>query len=188
MATLAPVHVGPWTECDLLAFPEDGQRHELVEGSLLTSPPPAGRHQIFSFRLARLLDDSAPADLQPVEGLGVRVPGGSILVPDILVADRQAVLDARSGILDAETVRLVVEIVSPGSATMDRLTKPAIYARARIPDFWRGELDRRASIATFHLEASRGVYVAGGTAREGRSLEVQSPFALPLNVSELLPL
>ena len=128
MATPASVHVGPWTERDLLAFPDDGQRHEVVEGSLLTSPPPAGPHQVFSLRLARLLEDCAPAELQTVEGLGVRVPGGSVLLPDLLVAKREAVLNDRSGILDAEAVRLVVEIVSPGSATMDRLTKPVLSA------------------------------------------------------------
>src|SRR5207237_9194726 len=38
-----PVHTGPWTEADLLVLPDDGQRHELVEGSLVVSPPPAGR-------------------------------------------------------------------------------------------------------------------------------------------------
>ncbi len=75
-----------------------------------------------------MLEDCAPAELQTVEGLGVRVPGGSVLLPDLLVAKREAVLNDRSGILDAEAVRLVVEIVSPGSATMDRLTKPVLSA------------------------------------------------------------
>jgi Uma2 family endonuclease len=107
-----------------------------------------------------------------------------MLVPDILVAEREAVLADRSGILEPGAVRLVVEIVSPGSATMDRLTKPALYARSRIPDFWRVELEGGPSIATFRLNG-RGVYVAKGTAERDLPLKLTSPFRLRLDPGEL---
>ena len=38
---------------------------------------------------------------------------------------------------DPSGVLLVVEAVSPSSVTMDRVTKPAIYAEQGIPYFWR---------------------------------------------------
>src|SRR5438309_11977506 len=70
-----PVHTGPWTEADLLVLSDDGQRHELVEGSLVVSPPPAGRHQGVASRLLRRLADQAPPTLEVVETLGVRIFG-----------------------------------------------------------------------------------------------------------------
>ncbi|HZV49606.1 MAG TPA: Uma2 family endonuclease [Candidatus Dormibacteraeota bacterium] len=183
MASPATAHVGPWTEQDLLTLPDDGQRHELVEGRLLVSPPPSGPHQVLALRLARLLDDAAPPELQTVEGLGVRVPGGSVLVPDILVAEREAVLQDRSDVLDPGAVRLVVEIVSPGSAAMDRLTKPALYARAGIPHLWRVELEE-GSVVVLRL-GEDGEYAVRGVARRGGPLQLDAPFPLRLDPTAL---
>jgi hypothetical protein len=32
-------HIGPWTAADLAGLPDDGQRYEIIDGSLLVSPP-----------------------------------------------------------------------------------------------------------------------------------------------------
>jgi len=179
------IHVGPWTEEDLVGLPDDGQRYELLEGALLVNPPAGGRHQLVSLRLAGRLDAIAPDDLVVVEALGVRVPGGSVLVPDVLVAERDAVLVNDSGILDAAVVRLAVEIVSPGSRTQDRITKPALYAEARIPSFWRVELDDGPTIFAYRLDGS--TYTELATARPGQSLELDEPFPVSLDPAALTP-
>ena len=44
-----------WTRQEVLALPDDGMRHELVDGELLVSPAPRGRHQRGVFELAMLL-------------------------------------------------------------------------------------------------------------------------------------
>lgn len=179
------VHVGPWTEEDLVGLPEDGQRYELLEGALLVNPPPGGRHQRVSLRLAGRLDSIVMAGLAVVEAMGVRVPGGSLFIPDVLVAERDAVLANDSGVLDAEVVRLVVEIVSPGSRTQDRLTKPALYAQAGIPSLWRVELDDGPAISAYQLED--GTYVEIATARPGERLELDEPFPVSLDPADLSP-
>ena len=38
-------HVGPWTIDEVVAMPEDGMRHELVEGRMVVSPVPPPPHQ-----------------------------------------------------------------------------------------------------------------------------------------------
>ena len=37
-------HADPWTTEALYALPEDGMRHELLDGTLLVSPPPSVPH------------------------------------------------------------------------------------------------------------------------------------------------
>ena len=49
MATAFGAHAGPWTEADIVALLEDGQRYELMEGALLVNPPPGRLHQIVSW-------------------------------------------------------------------------------------------------------------------------------------------
>ena len=53
-------HVGPWTEPDYLALPEDRRRIELLDGGLLVSPAAGGRHQRLSSQLWHTLGLAAP--------------------------------------------------------------------------------------------------------------------------------
>jgi len=178
-------HVGPWTVEELLELPDSDERYELLEGSLIVVPPPAVRHQVVSFRLARILEDASPEELMVVEAVGVRLPEESMFMPDVLVAERQAALDNSSGILDPAVVSLVVEIVSPGSRTKDRLVKPALYARARIPCFWRVEADEGPSVATHVLTG--GIYREVASAQPGALLTVEEPFPVSFDPVRLQP-
>lgn len=44
---------------------------------------------------------------------------------------------------DPGGVLLVAEVVSPSSVTLDRITKPAVYAERGIPFYWRIEAEPR---------------------------------------------
>jgi len=169
-------HIGPWSEEDLVGLPTDSQRYELLEGTLLVSPPPGGRHQLVSWEVTRELKQAAPPGLVVVEAMGVRLPNDTVFVPDVLVAERHAVVTNRSGILDHSTVTLIAEIVSPGSRTQDRLTKPALYAQAGIGSFWRVELEQEPTVFACRLDA--GVYVEVTSARPGEQLVVNDPFPI----------
>ena len=100
-------HADPWTTEALYALPEDGMRHELLDGTLLVSPPPSVPHQL-----------AAPPDIEVLEAVGVAVSAG-LLVPDVVVAPAAAVHGAQRN-LAATDVLAVVEIVSPSSRTQDR--------------------------------------------------------------------
>lgn len=176
-------HPGPWTEADLIGLPDETRRYELLEGTLLVNPPPAGAHQLVSLRLARLLDDAATPGLVVVEALGVRLPDNTMFIPDVLVATGDVVRADHSGILDPSAVALVVEIVSPSSRTTDRLTKPAVYAAAGIASFWRVELDGGPAVFTYRLEHGR--YVEVGSATPGERLVVDEPFPITIDPADL---
>jgi Uma2 family endonuclease len=178
-------HLGPWTEEDLLSLPESVQRFELLEGALFVNPPPAVPHQLVSRKLANALSAVATPDLEAVEAIGVRIPDNTVFIPDVLVTFRDAALANRSGVLDAADVVLVAEIMSPGSRTMDRVTKPAVYAQAGIAAYWRVELQNGPIVFAYRLEEGR--YVEAGTARPGTMLVLQQPFRLALDPADLRP-
>lgn len=184
METGLATHTGAWTEADLAELPETCQRFELLDGRLQVNPPAGGVHQAVSLRMASLLHVAAPPDLLVVEAFGVRMRDNTLFIPDIVVAARPVVLANRSGILDASDVALIVEIVSPGSRTMDRITKPVLYAEAGIPSFWRIELDG-PTVFVSRLEGDR--YVEAGRARPGEPFSVAQPFPLILDPAKLQP-
>jgi Uma2 family endonuclease len=185
MAMAVDTHFGPWSEEDLAGLPESMQRCELLEGTLLVNPPPSVPHQSLCRRLANLLEASAPTGLMVVEAVGVRLPGNTMLIPDVLVVARDVGLANRSGILDAGDVALVVEIVSPGSRTMDRVAKPALYAKAGIASFWRVELDAGPVVFAYRLEQGR--YLEAASARPGHRLALAEPFVVSLDPADLRP-
>ena len=185
MSVAAIDHVGPWTVEDVLALPEDRRvRYELLGESLVMSPAPGVRHQRASFRLHVALDAAARAAGAPVEVLesvNVTLPSG-LAVPDLVVVDAGATAhDAVS--LDAEAVQLVVELVSPGNATMDRRLKPLLYAEAAIPLFWRLEFDPAPRLVFAELDGGR--YVERATALAGAVTRVDAPFPFEIDPADL---
>ena len=81
---------------------------------------------------------------------------------------------------------LVVEVESPSSRRMDRLTKPSIYAAAGIPAYWRVCLDapEAPTVAVSALDGD--VYREVATVRAGESRLVDVPFPVELRPAELV--
>lgn len=185
MAIAAGTHFGPWSEEDLVGLPDEARGYELLEGTLLVNPPPGVPHQGVSWLLTGLLRAAAGPDVMVVQELGVRLPDRTMLIPDVLVGNRELLLPNTSGILDPTDVILVAEIVSPGSKIMDRLTKPALYADAGIPYYWRVELENGPAVFAYGLEGGR--YVERGSARPGERLTLNKPFAVSFDPADLRP-
>lgn len=178
-------HGGPWTVEDVLALDEDRRyRYELLGESLVMSPTPGLRHQRAAYRLHVALDAAARAASAPVEileAINVTLPSG-LVVPDIVVADAGATAEDAVAI-DAEAVLLVVELVSPGNATMDRRFKPLLYAEAGIPAYWRLEADPAPMLVISELEGGR--YLERTTALSGTVTRVDAPFPFEIDPAGL---
>jgi Uma2 family endonuclease len=161
------------TVADYAKFGEDDTfRWELQEGNLVMSPSPTPRHMIASGRLFIQLHSQLPPNLCPVQDVDVDlrlVPvdqPGSSRRPDLVVVDQAAVarVDREGGLLRADEVVLVVEIVSPGSRRTDHVIKRAEYADAGIPTYWIVDLDSPASLTACHLTAGFGYQDGGAVA------------------------
>jgi Uma2 family endonuclease len=164
-------HPGPWIIADVEALPDlgDHARYEILSPGVLTvGPAPGTVHQRASRLLANLLDAAARrqgADVDVLEAVNVELPGERLTMPDIVVVDGP-VADSDPVRYPPSAVRLVVEIVSPGSKAVDRAIKPDLYAEAGIPGFWRLELQPAPHLIAYTL--SEGQYAQTATLQAGQ--------------------
>jgi Uma2 family endonuclease len=122
---------------DYVLIPDDGQRHEIIDGEHYVSAAPFIRHQ----RLVRkLIQRLSPVDEQ---GLGEVFPAPCDLVfsrydivqPDLLFISRE-----RLQILTEKNVQgvpdLVIEILSEGTRRLDEEIKFDLYERFGVLEYW----------------------------------------------------
>src|SRR5262245_4405814 len=126
---------------DYEALPSDGRRYEIHE----VTPTPAPKHQIISLdlvlALGRHVPSIAPGQLlyAPVD---VILANTTIVQPDIVyLAPDRLHLISRRGIEGPPT--LAVEILSPSTRMIDRITKHRLYERYRVPNLWLMDPDAR---------------------------------------------
>lgn len=175
-------HDRVWTPADLAELPEDvdWRRFEIVDGVLIVSPQPITRHDLVVMELGVALRPVIPVGFRVIGSAGIEM-GRSYRVPDVTVL-AESVFRTHQYAVSPQDVLLAVEIESPSSITTDRITKPAQYAAAAIPYFWRVET------APLRLVAYRlvdGVYVELGS--WGTIAHIRDPFELDIDLSELLP-
>jgi len=124
------------------AFPDDGQRYELVEGMLLVTPAPASDHQVVIARLLAALHtylgDHGPAYVvSPGE---IEVAQKLHLEPDLLVYPSTFRPGTKWTQIDGWW--LAVEVLSPSSKHYDRDYKLEAYLRVGVAEVWMVDLDR----------------------------------------------
>lgn len=142
-------------------------------------------HKRASYRLHRALAEAAiiaGADVEVLEAVNVALPGGKLLVPDVVIVDAAVVSDTVTR-LPSEAVRAVVEVVSPSTVSSDRAVKPVLYAEAGIPVYWRVEVHGTPRIVASSL--SRGRYVTRTTLDAGTLGRITRPFPVELDPADL---
>lgn len=126
-----------YTVEEVLAFPPDGNRYELVAGELLVTPAPSPHRQVLVAELLAALHGY----LAPWRATVRVFPGPADIFwspddyvqPDIVVVPaREVTGDWR----DCQTLLLAVEVISPSSARYDRVTKRRLYQRQGVATAW----------------------------------------------------
>ena len=129
---------GKLTWNDYLDFPEDGRRHEIVDGDHYVTASPALTHQRVSkhvhFQLYEQIERQGMGEVFAAP-TAVQLSDFDVVEPDLLV-----VLAQHDGLLKETRVAgppdLVVEILSPSSRRLDRKIKLALYQRAGVHEYW----------------------------------------------------
>lgn len=130
---------------ELLALPEDGMRHELLDGVHALTPAPQYLHQkavlelafVFAVALKDRTDAevlASPADIV----LGPR----TLVQPDVFVTRKSPEKSIREW-ADVGVPLLAIEVLSPGTAARDRGVKRRIYQNAGVGEYWIVDLDAR---------------------------------------------
>lgn len=130
---------------ELLALPDDGQRHELLDGVHVVTPSPAWSHQDVLSRLHLAFGNafaSRPGLKVMFSPADVRLGPRTLVQPDLFVLRFNPVSPPR-GWSDIGVPALVVEVLSPGTASSDRGTKRRIYQQAGVEEYWIVDLDAR---------------------------------------------
>jgi Uma2 family endonuclease len=149
---------------DYEAFPDDGNRYEIIDGEVFVSPPPITAHQWTSAELTWLLGSYIR---QHAIGRLFYAPFAVMLSPnDIFEPDIVFISEDRMPLVDDKGMRgapdLCIEIASPSTRTYDRTIKFERYARFGVTEYWIVDPDRK-TVEVFVSE--NGVYAPLSIAR-----------------------
>ncbi len=164
----------------------DDERYEVIDGELIMAPAPRTAHQRASRKIATPLDTfvtenelgevfDAPYD--------VVLSDENVVQPDLLFVSSR-----RSHIITEDNIRgapdLVIEILSPSTAQLDKVRKRELYARFGVAEYWQVDTDD-LSVIVLTLAGddyeTEGVFGLGDTVISplltGFTLEVDEIFA-----------
>jgi Uma2 family endonuclease len=123
---------------DFVHFPDDGKRHELIDGEHYVTPSPAIRHQSIVGALYLLIGnylEAHPIGRAFLSPLDVILSDIDVVEPDLLYVSKE-----RAGALAGIHVRgapdLVIEVASKGTRKRDETIKRRLYERVGVIEYW----------------------------------------------------
>ena len=169
---------------EFFALPDDGLRHELLNGVQIVTPAPVAPHEIVRAEINHLLRKLADARNDTLvlgDKAEIRLNRRNVVSPDIVVFK----CDPRRPPLQWEDYpipMLAVEVLSPSTANLARGERRATYLALGIEEYWIVDLDGRsverwrpgfdvADVVTGDLEFTLTSGMAG-------SIELPAVFAL----------
>lgn len=127
-----------FTYQDLENFQPDNYRHEISEGEHLMTPSPGTYHQRIVGRLYKYLSDYVEEKglgelfIAPVDVVFHDI---AVFVPDLVFVRKE-----NSSIIGDENIQgapdLIIEVMSPSSASRDKEMKYKRYAYYGVKEFW----------------------------------------------------
>jgi Uma2 family endonuclease len=124
---------------DLVALPEDGMRHELIDGEHYVTPSPRSVHQLIAGNLYYLLRDhlkSHPLGVVMIAPYDIVFSRFDVVVPDLVYFTRQRFEEVVNEKNAQGPPNLVVEVLSPRTRRRDELIKRRLYERVGVEDYW----------------------------------------------------
>jgi Uma2 family endonuclease len=148
---------------DYVLLPDDGKRHEIIDGDHYVTPAPKTNHQSASINLSAAMHSfvkehslgivlTAPSD--------VILSNENVVQPDVLFVSA-----ARASIVTEDNIQgapdLIIEIISEGTRKKDEIIKRKLYERFGVTEYWL--LDPELETVKIYHRAEEGY---------GRALEL----------------
>jgi Uma2 family endonuclease len=124
---------------DFLLFPDDGRRHELIDGEHYVTPSPNIRHQEIAGRLHLLIGSwlkQHPVGKIFFAPLDVLFSNFDVVEPDLLYVSNERAAELLAGEHVTGAPDIVVEIASPGTRRRDETIKRRLYERFGVTEYW----------------------------------------------------
>jgi Uma2 family endonuclease len=124
---------------DFVLFPDDGKRHELIDGEHYVTPSPNTRHQRISgqlfLRIASWLEEHPIGQLfhAPYD---VVFSEFDIVEPDLLYLSNERAAQVLTPLHAKGVPELVIEIASKGTRKRDETIKRRLYERVGVSEYW----------------------------------------------------
>jgi Uma2 family endonuclease len=124
---------------DFVHFPDDGKRHELIDGEHYVTPSPNTKHQRVSgnlfFLIVGWLEDHPLGQLfyAPYD---VVFSVFDVVEPDLLYLSNERAAQVLTPLHAKGVPELVVEIASRGTRKRDDTIKRRLYERAGVSEYW----------------------------------------------------
>ena len=124
---------------DFLLFPDDGKRHELIDGDHYVTPCPNTKHQVVSgnlYFMMRAWLEHHPIGKVFYAPFDIVFTQFDVVEPDLLYmsATRAETILTSKHITGAPEI--VVEIGSPGTRRRDETIKRRLYERSGVNEYW----------------------------------------------------
>ena len=125
------------TYADYLGYPDDGNRHEIIDGDHYMNPAPSTDHQAVSRHIQfQLYSQIELKELGSVINAPVDVQLGEsdIVQPDIVVVLKGNRIITPSKVKGAPDH--VIEIISPSTQSNDRGLKKSLFEKSGVKEYW----------------------------------------------------
>ena len=155
---------------EYLALPDDGRIVEWADGEIINHMPATPLHQNVVIFLIKLLSGYIDRlNLGHLLAAPVEVKlwsGGPSREPDVLFIGRERLTQLTERRFEGGP-DLVVEVVSPGSVTIDRVDKFLEYEQAGVAEYWIIDPRPHQQQADFYIRDDAGRFAAAPLDDEG---------------------
>lgn len=125
------------TYADFVRLPDDGRRHEFIDGVHYVTAAPNIRHVIVQQRVNLALAQHLKATRA-----GIVLPNADCVLSffDIVEPDIMVLLNDRFDVITKRNIKgaptLVVEVLSPSTSKRDRTLKRGLYEYTGVSEYW----------------------------------------------------
>jgi Uma2 family endonuclease len=135
-----PVHPGvKLTYDDYVHFPDDGLRHELIDGEHYVTPTPIRKHQAIVTNLVGMIWGylrQQPVGRVFTAPFDVILSNFDVVEPDLLFLTHERLGEITTSPWVKGAPSLVVEIGSPSTRKRDATIKCRLYERSGVDEYW----------------------------------------------------